>query len=266
MSRAASELDRPDDGPAIVSRVQDGVRWLTLNRPQVKNAMTRGFYRELVQALDESDADDAVRCVVIHGSGDAFCAGGDTREFGTLSGLGERQAYMAVVNAAYHAIERCRKPVIAAVHGFCIGGGCELTMCCDIVIADETARFGLPEARLGLIPGPGSAVGLTQLNLHWLKLMVLGCEILDAQDARLAGLVTRIVPAGEHVSAAQELARRISGLAPLSLSVGKRLLNDLAPRHWEQSTLAVTMLQGTDDFKEGIASFTERRPPSFQGT
>jgi enoyl-CoA hydratase/carnithine racemase len=266
MSDGSSPPVAPGAGPPLASRVEQGVRWLTLNRPEVKNAMTRVVCLELVRALDEADADDAVRCVVLHGAGSDFCAGGDIQDFGTPSGLDERQAYLHDANAAYHAIERCRKPVIAAVHGFVIGGGCELTLCCDIVIADETARFGLPEARLGLVPGPGSAVGLTQLNLHWLKLMLLGCEILDAPDARLAGLVTRIVPAGEHLAAAAELARRVCGLAPLSLSVGRRLLNDLAPRHWEQSMTAVTLLQGTDDFREGIAAFTERRPASFQGT
>jgi enoyl-CoA hydratase/carnithine racemase len=253
---------------ALARRVQGGVCWLTLDRPEVKNAMTRAFYGELVAALDRADADEAVRCVVIHGAGGDFCAGGDTRDFGQLGSLGprEREAYMADATAAYQAIERCSVPVIAAVHGFAIGGGCELTLCCDIVIADETARFGLPEARLGLLPGPGAAVGLTQVNLHWLKLMVLGCEILDAQDARLAGLVTRLVPAGEHLAAAEALAQRICGLAPLSLSMGKRLINDMAPRHWEQSTTAVTLLQGTDDFREGMAAFGERRAASFHGS
>ncbi len=269
LSPSAAAVPRPDGGavgPALASRIEQGVCWLTLSRPEVKNAMTRTFYSELVRELDAADADDTVRCVVIHGAGGDFCAGGDIRDFGTLSALEDRQAYMRDVNDGYQAIERCGKPVIAAVHGFAIGGGCELTLCCDIVIADETARFALPEARLGLIPGPGSAVGLTQLNLHWLKLMVLGCETLDAQDARLAGLVTRIVPAGEHLAAAEALARRICGLAPLSLSVGKRLLNDLGPRHWEQSTTAVTLLQGTEDFQTGVAAFAARRPPSFHGT
>jgi enoyl-CoA hydratase/carnithine racemase len=134
------------------------------------------------------------------------------------------------------------------------------------VIADVTARFGLPEARVGLVPGPGAAVGLTQVNLHWLKLMALAAEILDADEARLAGLVNRIVPAGEHLTAAEAMAERVCQLAPLSVSVGKRMLNDLAPQHYERATETVVMLQGTNDFQEGIAAFKERRPPSFSGS
>lgn len=256
----------PPDAAALLVCDEDGVRRLTLNRPAVKNAIPRSLYGELAAALDHADADPEIRCVILHGAGDDFCAGGDTRDFGAVSSLQERRSYLADANHAYQAIERCGKPVIAAVHGFAIGGGCELTLCCDIVIADATARFGLPEARLGLLPGPGTAVGLTQANLHWLKLMVLGCEVLDVDDARLAGLVTKVVPAGEHLAAAQALAARICGLAPLSVSVGKRLLNDLAPRHWEQAQVAVTMLQGTDDFKEGVAAFAQRRPPEFRGS
>jgi len=261
-----SAVPTPRDTAALLVSDEDGVRRLTLNRPAVKNAIPRSLYGELAAALDGADTDAQIRCVILHGAGDDFCAGGDTRDFGAVSGVPERQAYLADANHAYQAIERCGKPVIAAVHGFAVGGGCELTLCCDIVIADATARFSLPEARLGLLPGPGTAVGLTQTNLHWLKLMVLGCEVLDADDARLAGLVTKVVPAGQHLAAAQALAARICGLAPLSLSVGKRLLNDLAPRHWEQSQVAVTMLQGTDDFKEGVAAFAQRRPPEFRGS
>jgi enoyl-CoA hydratase/carnithine racemase len=246
-------------------RSAEGIAWLRLDRPEANNAITQAFYGELVHALARADTDAEVRCVVLHGAGDSFCAGGDIKDFGAIDGLAGRQAYMAAAMGAFQAVQACSKPVIAAVHGFVLGGGCELTMVSDIVIADETARFGLPEARVGLVPGPGSAVGLTQVNLHWLKLMALAAELLDAQEARLAGLATRVVPAGEHLAAAEALGRRMGELAPLSLSVGKRLLNDLAPQHYEQVTETVIMLQGTDDFQEGIAAFKERRRPSFGG-
>lgn len=246
--------------------VRNRVAWLTLDRPQASNAITRAFYGELVDALARADADEDVRCVILHGAGESFCAGGDIKDFGTIGDAADRRGYMADAMGAFQAVEECGKPVIAAVHGYVLGGGCELTIVSDIVIADETARFGLPEARVGLMPGPGAARGLTQVNLHWLKLMALGAETLDAEEARLAGLATRVVAAGEHLSAAETLAERISGLAPLALSVAKQVLNGIAPAHYGHATAAVTLLQGTADFQEGIAAFRERRPPTFGGS
>lgn len=246
--------------------VKDQVAWLTLDRPGASNAITRAFYGELVEALARVDGDGEVRCAILHGAGGSFCAGGDIKDFGSIGGIADRRAYMAEAMAAFRAVEDCGKPVIAAVHGHVLGGGCELTIVSDIVIADETARFGLPEARVGLMPGPGTARGLTQVNLHWLKLMALGAETLDAEEARLAGLATRVVPAGTHLAAAEELAKRICGLAPLALAAAKQVLNGIAPRHYEHATAAVTMLQGTQDFQEGIAAFKERRPAAFNGS
>jgi enoyl-CoA hydratase/carnithine racemase len=248
-------------------RAEGSIAWLKLDRPQANNAITQDFYAELTAALAQAQADAVVRCVILHGAGDNFCAGGDIKDFSSMAGtISGRRAYMAAAMSAFKAVQECEKPVIAAVHGFALGGGCELTMVADIVIADETAQFGTPEARVGLIPGPGAAVGLTHVNLHWLKLMVLAAEMLDAREAQLAGLVNRIVPAGEHLAAAETLAGRIAGLAPLSLATGKRLLNDIAGQHYEQAKTAVMLLQGTDDFREGTAAFSERRPPAFTGT
>jgi enoyl-CoA hydratase len=247
-------------------RVAGSIAWLELDRPETNNAITQAFYGELVAALARADAEAEVRCVVMHGAGKSFCAGGDIKDFASMAGtLAGRRDYMADAMRAYRAIQDAEKPVITAVHGFALGGGCELTMVSDIVIADETARFGLPEAGVGLVPGPGAAVGLTQVNLHWMKLLVLAAEMLDAREAQLAGLVTRVVPEGEHLSAAEKLAVKISTLAPLSLALGKRMLNDMAGEHYEQAKTTVTLLQGTEDFTEGIAAFGERRPPSFNG-
>lgn len=246
--------------------VEGSVAWLRLNRPEANNAITQAFYGELVEALARAAANDDVRSIILHGAGESFCAGGDIKDFSSIAGtIGGRMQYMAAAMAGFSAVQSCEKPVIAAVHGFALGGGCELTMVSDVVIADETARFGLPEARMGLIPGPGAAIGLTQVNLHWMKLLVLGGETLNAQDAQLAGLATRVVPAGTHLEAAEALAARMAKLAPLSLATGKRLLNDIAGEHYEHAKVAVTLLQGTEDFKEGIAAFTQRRPPVFTG-
>ena len=249
----------------LTFRTDPPIAWITLDRPDKNNALERGVWQELREALGRADADPDVRCVVLHGAGRCFSSGGDIEEFGTIGDTGDRRAYMLDAMAAFRAVESCTKPVIAAVHGYALGGGCELTMVCDIVIADETARFGTPEARVGLVPGPGVARGLAQANLHWMKLMVLAAEPLDAQEARIAGLVNRVVPAGTHLEAAAVLARQVGDLAPLAVAVGKQLLNDVAPEGFAHATDAIALLQGTDDFQEVIAAFKDKRPPRFRG-
>jgi enoyl-CoA hydratase len=247
-------------------RLVDGIAWLRLDRPEAKNAITRAGFVELRGLLERAAADSDVKCLVLHGAGENFCAGGDIKDFGAIGAdLPSRQGYMADAMAAYKAVQACPKPVIAAVNGFVLGGGCELTLVADVVVADATARFGLPEARSGLVPGPGLAVGLTQTNLHWLKLLVLTGELIDAREAQIAGLVTRLVPVGEHLAAAEALAKRVTGLAPLALAMGKRTLNDMAGQHYEQAAGTVIMLQGTEDFQEGISAFREHRRAQFRG-
>ncbi|HEX4110220.1 MAG TPA: enoyl-CoA hydratase/isomerase family protein [Solirubrobacteraceae bacterium] len=243
-------------------RVAGPIAWITLDRPP-HNAMVRSMYAELRGLLARAAGEGAVRAVILHGAGRSFSVGGDIDDFATIGGLADRRDYMLDAMSAFQAVEECPLPVIAAVHGFALGGGCELAMVADVVIADETARFGTPEATVGLTPGPGIARGLAQCNLHWMKLMVLGAEQLDAREARLAGIVNRVVPEGEHVAAAEALATRMAGLAPLALEAGKRLLNDNAPQAWRHAIDHIVVLQSTDDFQEGIAAFRERREPRF---
>jgi enoyl-CoA hydratase/carnithine racemase len=162
-------------------------------------------------------------------------------------------------------VDRFSKPTIAAVHGHALGGGCELTLVSDIVVADTTARFGTPEAMVGLVPGPAVARGLAHLNLHWMKYMIFTGESLDAEQARLAGLVNVVAPEGEHLAVAEKLAERIAARAPLALEVGKELLGVYSPAAWTHAIDAVGYLQGTDDFQEGIAAFGAGRVPQFEG-
>jgi enoyl-CoA hydratase/carnithine racemase len=246
-------------------RTEGPIAYATLDRPEKLNAMTRSFWDDLHRVLDEAERDDAVRVLIFHGAGRCFSVGGDIEGFGELSGAADKRAYLREAMSAMQAVDRFTKPTIAAVHGHAVGGGCELTMMCDIVIADETAKFGTPEASVGLIPGPGVARGAAHVNLHWLKLMVLAGEILDAHEAQLAGLVNRVTSAGEHLAAAEALAARIAQRAPLALAVGKQVLNARFEEAYRHAIDAVGFLQCTEDFNEGIAAFIQRRQPQFRG-
>lgn len=248
----------------MLSRENRGaVAWLTLDRPEKLNAMPRSFWGELVATLRDIEADDAIRVVVFHGAGRCFSVGGDIEDFGDIGGVADRRAYMREALGAYKVVEALPKPTIAAVHGHALGGGAELTLVCDIVIADETARFGTPEAAVGLVPGLGVVRGLSQVNLHWMKYMVMTGLPIDAREALTAGLVNKVVPAGEHVEAAARLAETIATRSPLALAVGKEILNRDSWDGYQYAVEAISLLQSADDFKEGIAAFTERRAPVF---
>ena len=252
--------------PGMLSYRRDApLAWATLERPGKLNAMTRGFWGDLRETLAIAEEDPEVRVVIFHGAGRCFSVGGDIAGFGDLTDARDKRAYLREAMGAMQAVETFAKPTIAAVHGHCLGGGCELTMVCDIVIADETARLGTPEASVGLVPGPGVARGGAHANLHWLKFMVLTGEPLDAEEARIAGLVNRVTPAGEHLVAAEDLARKIAERAPLALAVGKQFLNRRYAEAYGHAVDAVGYLQGTEDFDEGIAAFRERRRPRFEG-
>jgi enoyl-CoA hydratase/carnithine racemase len=248
----------------LTTELRGAVAWLTLDRPDKLNAMPRSFYNELRATAKELEADDAVKVVVIHGAGKCFSVGGDIDDFGNIpEGVAARRAYMREALEGFRAWDELPKPVIAAVHGHALGGGCELTMVCDIVVADETARFGTPEAGVGLVPGPGMVRGLSHVNLHWMKYMVLTGLPLSAEEARLAGLVNTVVPAGEHLEEAERLAGIVASRSPLATSVGKGILGKGAWETQQQVAESIALLQVGEDFAEGIAAFKERRAPEF---
>jgi enoyl-CoA hydratase/carnithine racemase len=249
----------------LAYRTEGPIAYATIDRAEKLNAMTREFWADLRETLERAEADDAVRVLIFHGAGRCFSVGGDIAGFGELGGAADRRAYLTEAIGALRAVEAFAKPTIAAIHGHALGGGCELSMVCDIVIADETARFGTPEAGVGLVPGAGLARGLAHANLHWMKFLVLTGEVIDAQEARLAGLVNRVTPPGEHVAAAEALARKIASRAPLALAVGKQVLGGQAPDGTQHAIDAVAFLQGSEDFQEGIEAFKARREPRFEG-
>lgn len=244
--------------------VRDDVAWLTLDRASKLNALLPEFWQQLRDGLAAAGR-DAARCVVISGEGRHFCAGGDIAGFGGLEDVGRRRAYQQDAMSALRALEVHPQPTIAAVQGYALGGGCEMTMVCDIVVADETATFGTPEASMGLMPGLGVVRGRAHVGLHHLKYMVFTGEQLSAQQALQAGLVNIVTPAGEHVCEAARLAQRVVAQAPIALEVAKRILNRGSEEGYDYSIEAVSLLHGTADQSEGIAAFTQRRPPRFEG-
>jgi len=245
--------------------VDGAVAWGVLNRPDKLNAMARDFWPELHAVVERAAADPQVRVLAFRGEGRCFSVGGDIASFGELGDAADRRAYVGEALGAYRAVEALAKPTIAAVHGHALGGGCELTLVCDIVVADETARFGMPEAQVGLVPGLGVVRGLSHVNLHWMKYMVLTGELLSAQEALTAGLVNRVTAPGGHVAEAQRLGELMASRAPLALAVGKDILGRHADEGYAHAVAAVSYLQGTEDSLEGIAAFRERRDPKFEG-
>jgi len=245
--------------------VDGAVAWAVLNRPDKLNAMARDFWPELHAVVERAAADPQVRVLAFRGEGRCFSVGGDIASFGELGDAADRRAYVGEALGAYRAVEALAKPTIAAVHGHALGGGCELTLVCDIVVADETARFGMPEAQVGLVPGLGVVRGLSHVNLHWMKYMVLTGELLSAQEALTAGLVNRVTAPGGHVAEAQRLGELMASRAPLALAVAKDILGRHADEGYAHAVAAVSYLQGTEDSLEGIAAFRERRDPKFEG-
>jgi enoyl-CoA hydratase/carnithine racemase len=240
-----------------------GVAWLKLDRAEKLNAMPRSMWSELSAAMADLSEDATVAAVVFHGAGKCFSVGGDIEDFGNIGGTTDRRAYMREALGAFRAVDELPKPTVAAVHGNALGGGCELTMVCDIVVADETARFGTPEANVGLVPGPGLVRGRSHVNLHWMKYLVLTGLPIGAEEARLAGLANFVVPAGEHLAEAERIATAIAARSPLAQAVGKGFLNRGAWTDQQYAGEAIVLLQGAADFTEGIAAFEERREPRF---
>jgi len=251
--------------------VENGVALITLNRPSVLNALSSTVLRELAHALDTIDADSAVRCAILTGAGEkAFAAGADISELNALPS-GSAGAVQAKRGQALTLhIERLRVPVIAAVNGFALGGGCELAMACDIRIASDNAKFGQPEVNLGLVPGYGGTQRTTRLaGRGWAMYLCLTGEMIDASEALRIGLVQKVVPLAGLLDEAKRIAGVIASKAPLAIAATKRAIDEGAGLPLNEA-LALEALQfglmiETDDFVEGTKAFLEKRKAQFTG-
>jgi enoyl-CoA hydratase len=241
----------------------DRVALLEFNRPEKRNSLTNEVLRELVGHLNELDADAEIRAVVITGTGGIFASGADLRDLMVLSPsevlYGERPRN-------WDSIRRTRKPLIAAVSGMCLGGGCELALMCDIVVASQTARFGLPETGLGLIPGAGGTQRLVRaIGKAKAMEVVLAGRLLTAAEAESAGLVARVSNADEAVSDALEVGKKIALRSPTAVALAKEAVRASfetsleAGLELERKSFAVAF--GSPDAYEGIAAFLEKRDP-----
>lgn len=248
----------------------DGIATVTLNRPKALNAINQEMTRELGQVVEELERDPAVRVVIITGAGDrAFMAGADITEFQALSAV-EALGFSQRIQALYTRIERLPQPTLAAVNGFALGGGCELTQVCDLVIAAETARFGQPEVNLGVLPGAGGTQRLARLvGRHRAKEICLTGEMLDAHEAYRIGLVNRVVPPDQLMAEARALAEKLREKSAVTLRLIKEAIDeghDLAL----EAGLAVeakawAIAFATEDHAEGVRAFLEKRRAQFKG-
>jgi enoyl-CoA hydratase len=252
----------------LIVETAEAVALIKLNRPEALNALNGQLMDELTAALDAAEADEAVRAIVITGSDRAFAAGADIKEMAPKS-------YAEVfsedfITRNWERVTRCRKPVIAAVAGYALGGGCELAMMCDFIIAADNARFGQPEINLGVIPGAGGTQRLTRfVGKSKAMEMVLTGRMMDAAEAERAGLVSRIVPVAELLPAAMEAAKKIASLSPQAVMIAKELVGAAYETPLSQGVRMERRLFHSlfafDDQKEGMAAFVEKRPAKFTG-
>ena len=244
---------------------------VTLNRPERLNALNHQLLAELEAALDELGGDTTVRAVVLTGSGKrAFASGADIADLEALETAQEGFQHSQRAHAILSKIRALPKPVICAVNGYALGGGCELALCADIIIAAENARFGQPEVNLGIIPGFGGTQNLPRLvgRTKALELILTG-EQVGAQDALAIGLVNKVVPADDLLSTAVAMGSTIAEKAPLAIALAKRALYeglDMTPRSGNEAEMTYFGLAvGTADRREGTRAFLEKRKPTWQG-
>ena len=253
--------------PLVVAEREEPVATVLLNRPKQLNALSDALMEELVGALAELDRDPAIRCIVLGGSERAFAAGADVEELSRASPI---ELYYARRVERWDAIRELWTPLVAAVSGYCLGGGCELAMSCDVIVASETAQFGQPETGLGIIPGAGGTQRLTRAVGKALAMdVILSGRFLTADEALAAGLVSRVVAREAWLEEAKRVARDIAAKGP----VATRLAKESVDRAFEGSLRLgleyerrlLYLAFASADAREGLHAFVEKREPDFRG-
>ena len=251
----------------LTLEIRGNVGLVMLNRPKALNALSSALMDELTAALRRCEADDAVGAMVVTGSEKAFAAGADIAE---LKSHGFADAYLGgLITRNWEEITRCRKPIIAAVAGYALGGGCELAMMCDFILAADNAKFGQPEIRLGVVPGAGGSQRLTRfVGKSKAMEMCLTGRMMDAAEAERSGLVSRIVPLDELVEEAVKTAAEIAGYSRPAVFAAKDLVNRAYETTLSEGVRAERFtfqaLFATEDKDEGMAAFLEKRPPEWK--
>ena len=251
----------------IIAEKKGNVGVVTLNRPKAMNALNEALVSELTRALDDFEVDPTIGCIVLTGSEKAFAAGADIKE---MQAKGYIDAYLEdFITRNWERAARCRKPVIAAVAGYALGGGCELAMMCDFIIAADTAKFGQPEITLGVLPGAGGSQRLTRLvGKSKAMEMCLTGRMMDAEEAERGGLVSRVVPAAQLMEDALETAQKIAAMSMPAAMMVKESIN----RAYETTLAEGIRFErrmfhaafATEDQKEGMAAFADKRKPGWK--
>ena len=254
---------------SILVERRERVAIITINRPEKRNALNIQTRAEGAAALDELRADDSVRVVIFTGAGDkAFVAGADIGEFAGRTALAQRAIMLE--RGLFNAVDTFPKPVIAMVNGYCLGGGCELALSCDIRIASDKASFGQPEINLGIIPGGGGTQRLTRLVGEGKAMeMILTGEIIDAKTAFNIGLVNHVFPAEQLREKTMEIATRIADKSPIALQLAKEAVKLASRSNLDEGLRRevdlFALCFSTEDKDEGVSAFLEKRKPSFKG-
>jgi enoyl-CoA hydratase len=251
----------------LIYELKNNIAYITVNRPQALNALNRDLLDELYAAFNDAANDEEVKAIILTGEGKAFVAGADIAEMNKLNAI-EGRAMMAKGHTVMNFVESINKPVIAAVNGFALGGGCELAMACDIRIASEKAKFGQPEVNLGIIPGFGGTQRLPRLvGTGMGKYLIMTGEMISADEAYRIGLAEKVVPAEELMGVSEKIAKTIMEKAPIAIAAAKSVVNigfnlDMATASQLEIEACATPF-GSEDRKEGMGAFLEKRPAKF---